>query len=142
MRLLGGRGAAVPTGTELPAARSGSGGRSRGRVAASAAAAASAETPELAGQRWACVPGGGGADDEPEAAATRAWAAGPGGGAGRRRRRRGAWGGPAGSGRSCGRRVWGAEPQPVVLRGLLPFPGARGLPSPGEPGLRFPARSA
>ena len=31
MRVLGGRGTAVPTGTELSAARSGSGGRSRGK---------------------------------------------------------------------------------------------------------------
>ena len=130
----------MPTGTELPAARSGSGGRSWGKRRRLSRRRQCEDPPELAGQRWACVPGGGGADNEPEAAATRAWAAGPSGGSGRRRR--GAWGGPPGSGRSCGRRVWGAEPQPVVLRGLLPLPGARGLPSRGKPGLRFPARNA
>lgn len=74
--------------------------------------------PDLAGLRWACVrAGGGAADEEQGAAATRAWAAGGGGGAGRRRPV--AWGGPPRSGRGRGRRVWGAEPRPVVPRERL-----------------------
>lgn len=120
-----GRGAAVPTGTELPATRSGSGGRSRGRVAAQPPPQQQkphgAKTPELAGQRWACVPGGGGADNEPEGQRHA--------GVGRKvqaealeRRQKGVRLPSPGSGRADA--GFGARsPSLLFSRGLLPFPG-------------------